>query len=61
MMLKLNSFSREVSLQQEWGWEVTPYMWDFMTKRTTDLFAQNDCENEEAKARTILSSLHEEL
>ena len=32
-----------------------------MTKLTTDLFAQNECENEEAKARAIPPSLHEEL
>ena len=32
-----------------------------MTKLTTDLFAQNECENEEARARVILSSLHDEL
>ena len=32
-----------------------------MTKLTTDLFAQNKCENEEARARVILSSLHDEL
>ena len=60
-MLKLNSFAREVSLQQDWGWEVTPFIKDLMTKLTTDLFAQNECENEEAKARAILSSLHEGL
>ena len=23
-MLKLNSFARDVSLEQDWGWEVTP-------------------------------------
>ena len=32
-----------------------------MKKLTTDLFVQNKCENEEARARAILSSLHEEL
>ena len=61
MMLKLNSFDREVSLQHDWSWEVTPFIRDLMTKLTTDLFAQNECENEEANARAILSSLHEEL
>ena len=43
MMLKLNSFAREV------------------TKLTTDFCAQYEFQNEEAKARAILSSLHEEL
>ena len=60
MMLKLNSFAREVSLQQDWSWEVTPFIWNLMTKLKTDLFAQNECGNEEARARVILSSLHEE-
>ena len=32
-----------------------------MTKLTTDLVAHNECENEEARARLIFSSLHEEL
>ena len=61
MMLELSSFALEVSLQQDWGWEVTPFIRDLMTKLTTDLFAQNECENEEARARAILSSLNEEL
>ena len=60
-MLKLNSFIREVSLQQDWGWEVTPFIRDLMTKLTTVLCAQNECEDEEAKVRAILSSLHEEF
>ena len=60
-MLKLDSFAREVSVQQDCGWEVTPFIRDLMTKLTTDLCAQNECQNEEAKARSILSSLHEEL
>ena len=41
MMLKLHSFVREVSLRQDWSWEVTRFIRDLMTKRTTDLFAQN--------------------
>ena len=61
MMLKLNSFAREVSLQHDWGWEATPFIRDLMAKLTTDLCAQNEFENEEAKARSILSSLHEEF
>ena len=44
MMLKLNSFAREVSLQQDWGWEVTRFIRDLMTKLTTDLFVQNERE-----------------
>ena len=60
-MLKLNSFAREVSLQQDWSCEVTPFIRDLMTKLTTDLCTQNECENEAAKARAILSSLHEDL
>ena len=44
-MLKLNSFAREVSLLQDWGWEVTPFIRVLMTKLTTDLCAQNECEN----------------
>ena len=48
MMLKFNSFAREVSLQQDWSWEVTPFIRDLR-------------EHEEATARVILSSLHEEL
>ena len=32
-----------------------------MTKLTTDLFAQNECGNEEARARAMLSSLYEQL
>ena len=51
MMLKLNSFAREVSLQQDCGWEATPFIRYTMTKLTTDLFAHNECANEEAKAR----------
>ena len=54
-------FAREVSLQQDWGRKVTPFIGELMTKLTTDLFEQNECENGEAKARAILSSLHEEL
>ena len=61
MMLKLNLLAREVSLQQDWDWEVTPFIRDLMTKLTTNPFAQNECENEEGKARASLSSLHEEL
>ena len=60
-MMKLNSFAREVSPEQDKGWEVAPFIRDLMTKLTTDLFAQNECENEEARARVILSSLHDEL
>ena len=60
-MVKLNSFAREVSLQQDWCRDVTPFIRDLMTKLTTDRFAQNECQNEEAKARAIHSSLHEEL
>ena len=41
--------------------EVTPFIGDLMTKLTTGLCAQNECDNEEAKARTIISSLREEL
>ena len=52
MMLKLNSFAREVSLQHDWDWEVTQFIRDLMAKLT---------ETEEARARAILSSLHEEL
>ena len=32
MMLKLNSFAREVSLQQDWSWEVAPFIRDLMNK-----------------------------
>ena len=60
-MLKLNSFAREVSLQQDWGCEVAKFIGDLMTKLTTDLFEQNECQNEEARARAMLSSLHEEF
>ena len=60
MMLKLFSFAREISLQEDWSWEVTPFIKDSMTKLATDLCKQNECEHEESKARAILSSLHEE-
>ena len=59
MMLKLNSFAHKVSLQKDWGCGVTPFIRDLMTKLTTNLFAQKECENEAAKARAILFSLHE--
>ena len=62
LMLELDPFAREVSLQQDWGWEVMPFTRDVMTKLTTDLCGQNECPNERSeKAGAIFSSLHEEL
>ena len=40
---------------------MTPFIRDLMTKLTTDLCAQRECQNEEAEVRPILSSLHAEL
>ena len=44
--MKLDSFAPEVSLQQDWGWEVMPFISDLMTKLTTNLCGRSECHEE---------------